>query len=123
MLRIEGRMKISLRLTFASALLSAATPAMAQQAPRVRHGDLIVTGYATPRSYQALDELGMSGMITAELWISKVLKGRAPARTLTIRYIAHMGLPQERELRFHLRQMKGIWVVCKQGGGQGYICK
>lgn len=74
---------------------------------------------------KALDEWGMSGMITAELRISRVLRGRAPSRTVTIRYIAHMDLPEDSALRFHLRRAPsgGSWVVCKQGGGQGYICE
>lgn len=117
-------MKIILRLAAASALLQSASPAAAQRDARVRPGDLIVMGYASTRSYEALDEFGMSGAMTAKLRILKVLRGRAPSRIVTIRYIAHMDLPKDRALRFHLRRSSsGTWLVCKQGGGQGYICK
>lgn len=80
-------------------------------------------GYPSTRSYEPLDEFGMSGVITARLRISKVLQGRAPSRMLTIRYIAHMDLPKDRARRFHLRRSSSdTWLVCKQGNGQGYIC-
>lgn len=118
--------KLPRRLALLAALLPAAAPAMAQDTSRVRPGDLVVMGYASSRSYEALDEFGMSNMITAELRISKVLRGRAPSNTLTIRYIAHMDLPEDSARRFHLRPLsKGarVWLVCKQGSGLGYICR
>lgn len=119
-------MKSTLRLAaVAVALLPAASPGAAAQDTRIRRGDLVVLAHASPRGYEPLDEFGMSGMITAELRISKVLRGRPPSRTLKIRYIAHMDLPEDSELRFHLRRAPSgsSWLVCKQGGGQGYICK
>jgi len=118
-------MKTILLLAAVCALLPSASLGAPGQETRIRHGDLVVLGYASPRSYEALDEFGMSGMITAELRISKVLQGRPPSRTLKIRYIAHMDLPEDSELRFHLRRVPSgsSWIVCKQGAGQGYICK
>lgn len=93
-------------------------------ASRIRHGDLVVMGYVRTQAYEVLDEYGMSTAITADLRISKVIRGRAPSRILTVRYIAHVDLPDDQDLRFHLRPTPtGTWLVCKQGGGQGYICK
>jgi len=117
--------KIILRLAAACALLPSASLGAAPQNTSIRQGDLVVLGYVSPRSYEALDEFGMSAMITAELRISKVLRGRPPSRALKIRYIARMDLPEDSELRFHLRRSPSgsAWIVCKQGGGQGYICK
>lgn len=120
-------MNTLLRLAAAAALLPSVSASLgaAPQDTRIRQGDLVVLGYARSRGYEPLDELAMSGMITAELRISKVLRGRPSSRTLTIRYIAHMNLPRNSELRFHLRRdaSNNSWMVCKQGGGQGYICE
>jgi hypothetical protein len=117
-------MKSVLRLVAASALALSASAGAKGPASSVRRDDLIVMGYAKTRAYEVLDEYGMSTAITADLRISKVISGRAPSRILTIRYIAHTDLRDDRELRFHLRRSAtATWLVCKQGDGQGYICK
>ena len=116
-------MKIILCLAGASVLLSSASLEAKGHASRIGRGDLLVTGYASTRAAEALDEFGMSSDITAELRISKVLRGRAPSQVLTIRYIAHTDLPEDSELRFHLRRSSAsTWLVCKEGKGLGYIC-
>ncbi|MBC9035234.1 hypothetical protein IAG41_22820 [Sphingomonas sp. JC676] len=117
-------MKIILPLALVSILSPPASLQAMQQDSHIRRDDLVVMGYVTAREYEALDEFGMSSIMTADLKISKVLRGRAPGGTLTIRYVAHMDLPENSELRFHLRRSSaGAWLVCKQGRGQGYICK
>lgn len=109
------------------AALTEALPASAEasgHASTFRPGDLVVMGYASTKAYEVLDEYGMSTAITADLRISKVVRGRAPSRILTVRYIAHADFRADRPLRFHLRRVSnGTWIVCKQGDGQGYICR
>ena len=87
--------------------------------------DLIAFGHVRTLTYEPLDELGMSGVMTARLTITRVLKGRAPSPVLTIKYIAHTDLPADQELRFHLRRAKdGIYLACRDRAGvRGYICK
>jgi hypothetical protein len=117
-------MKTVLCLLAAAALALSASAEAREPASPVRDGDLVVMGYARTRAYEVLDEYGMSTAITADLRVSRVIRGRAPSRILTIRYIAHGNLRDDLELRFHLRPTPaGTWLVCKQGDGQGYICR
>jgi hypothetical protein len=117
-------MNTILCLAGASVLLSSASLEAKGHAARIGRGDLVVTGYASTRAFEALDEFGMSSDITAELRISKVLRGHAPSHVLTIRYIAHTDWPKGLELRFHLRRSStATWLVCKEGNGLGYICE
>lgn len=117
-------MKITFLLLAVSALSSPAWPEARQNGSHIRRDDLVVIGHVTTHDYEAFDEFGMSGIMTGDLRISKVLRGRAPSKTLTIRYVAHMNLPENNELRFHLRRSSaGTWLVCKEGRGQGYICE
>ena len=91
----------------------------------VRTTDLVVFGHVSTLGYEPLDEFGMSGLMTARLTISRVLKGRAPSPVLTIKYMAHTVLPADLEIRFHLRRSKdGIYLVCRDPrGGRGFICE
>jgi hypothetical protein len=85
--------------------------------------DLVILGHVHGLLYEAIDEYGLSGRITARLSIARVLQGRAPAEELIIQYIAHQGFPEDREVRLHLRQAKdGSWIVCG-GDGRGYVCR
>jgi hypothetical protein len=111
-------------LVAASALASSLSVDARENVSPFRPGDLVVIGYTTTKGVEVLDEYGMSTAITADLRISKVIRGRAPSRTLTVRYIAHADLRTDRAFRFHLRQTpNGTWLVCKEDEGQGYICK
>lgn len=92
-------------------------------AARIARRDLVVVGRVKTVDYAALDDFGLNGQMTGQLTITRTLRGRPPSTQLTVRYIAHSYLPEESELRFHLRSAKnGIWLVCKQGEGRGYIC-
>lgn len=116
-------MRIALLLAAVSTAAASVPARSREQISRNDPQDLIVEGRATSLSYEALDEFGMSSAITAQLRISKVLRGRAPSSVITIRYIAHMDLPKTGNLRFHLRRSSTtIWLVCKEKGGLGYIC-
>jgi hypothetical protein len=118
-------MKILFHLALVPALLSPASVEASQHDSRFRRGDLLVTGHVKTRDYEALDgEFNLSVVMIAELRISKILRGRAPSRTVQVRYIAHMDLPEDAERRFHLRRASGsTWLVCKDGPGDGYICR
>jgi hypothetical protein len=118
-------MKILFQLALVPALLSPASLGATQHDSRFRRGDLVVTGQVKTRDYEALDgEFNLSLVMIADLRISKVLRGRAPSRTVRVRYIGHMDLPEDGELRFHLRRAsRDTWLVCKDGHGDGYICR
>ncbi|MDQ0249199.1 hypothetical protein J2W22_001246 [Sphingomonas kyeonggiensis] len=115
---------MKLLLALASVALSQSAPAeVTQEKARFRPGDLIVKGHVATRDYETLDsEFSLSAIMVADLKISKVLKGRPPSRTLTIRYIAHMDLPRDGEFTFHLRRSAGRWVACRKGLHEGYVC-
>jgi hypothetical protein len=119
-----ARVRIALTL---STFVLAATLAPAAGSARdssIRANDLVVFGKAKSLKYQALDEFGLNGQITARLTIIRVVHGRPPSPVLTIKYIAHSDLNEDRALRFHLRRSKDqIWLVCNEGGGRGYICR
>jgi hypothetical protein len=68
----------------------------------IRTNDLIVVGQVRTLKYDVLDELGMNGEITAQLTITRVLRGRPPSSKLTIKYVAHSPLAEDRDVRFHL---------------------
>ena len=90
---------------------------------RIARNDLVVVGRVKTVDYAALDDFGLNGQMTARLTITRTLRGRPPSSQLTIQYIAHSYLPEDSELRFHLRSTKnGIWLVCREGKGRGYIC-
>ena len=91
----------------------------------VPSSDLIVSGRVRTLTYDPLDEFGMSGVMTARLTITRVLKGRAPSPVLTIKYIAHTDLPADQDLRLRLRRANdGIYLVCKdERAVNGYICR
>jgi hypothetical protein len=87
--------------------------------------DLIVYGHVSTLTYEPLDEFGMSGVMTARLTVTRVVKGRAPSSVLAVKYIAHEDLPADQDRRFHLRRSKdGTYLVCRDPrGGRGYNCK
>lgn len=117
-------MKIILRLATLMAFVVSGTSEAKQRDPQIRRGDLVVMGHLTTREYEALDEFGASVATTADLKISRVLQGHAPSGNVTVRYIAHMDAPNNRDLRLHLRRsLGGTWLVCKEGRSEGYICR
>ena len=68
------------------------------------------------------DVFAMNAIFTGQLSITRVISGRPPSSLLTVKYIAHMDRPGD-EMRFHLRRSHdGIWFVCNDGKGRGYIC-
>ena len=86
--------------------------------------ELVVVGRIENLKYDALDDLGISGRITARLGITHVVRGHAPSQVLTFYYIAHSEFAEDRDFRFHLRQSKGgIWSACSDNGNQGYVCR
>lgn len=87
--------------------------------------DIIVFGTVDTLRYESFDDdLTMDGQFTARLTITRVVKGRPPSSTLTIKYIAHTDRPADYVGRYHLRRSKnGIWLACKGRGGRGYICQ
>ena len=88
-------------------------------------GDLDVYGRVHGLSFECLDEFCLSSSITARLTITRVVRGRPPARELTIKYIAHGDYSADTDFRFHLRPSaaEGAWLACQNGGGQGFICR
>ena len=118
--------RVRFALTLFAFVLTATLAPVAGSArdSRIRADDLIVFGQAKGLKYQALDEYGLDGQFTAQLTITRVVHGRPPSSVLTIKYIAHTDLDEDRALRFHLRRSKDqIWLVCNDGGGRGYICR
>lgn len=90
----------------------------------IRTEDLVVWGRVKSLDYEALDEFGFNGQITARLTITRVVRGRPPSSVLTIKYIAHTNYVEDRAFRFHLRRSKdGAWLACSDGGGRGYVCR
>ena len=89
-----------------------------------RPEELIVFGKLEDQRYLgSLDELGMNGIIEAQLRVSGVVKGRPPSRRFRVQYIAHGFLSGDRALRFRLRRdSDGTYFVCGEGG-PGFICK
>ncbi|MEG3179322.1 hypothetical protein [Sphingomonas sp. LT1P40] len=86
-------------------------------------GDLVVFGKLDQQEYsESLDELGLNGLITARLRITRVVSGRPPSELLRIQYIAHTYRSQGRAFLFHLRRSDdGTYLVCGEGG-RGFIC-
>ncbi len=109
----------------ATFLLQAETSLTSAQDISDRAGDLIVVGTVRNQEYvEALEELGMNGLITASLRVSRVIEGRPPSSHLKIRYIAHSFMSVKRERRFRLRRGEdGIYDVCSEDGGRGFICE
>jgi hypothetical protein len=114
---------VRLSLALSTFALTAALASGAGSA-RIARDDLVVEGRVKTLQYEALDEFGLNGQMTARLTITRVVRGRPPSAVLTIRYIEHSYLPEDSELHFHLRPTKsGIWLVCSQGKGRGYVCQ
>ena len=86
--------------------------------------DLVVIGHVQTLGVEPYpgDDLGMNAIITGRLSITRLISGRPPSSVLTVKYIAHMDRPTG-EMRLHLRRSnEGIWLVCNDGKGRGYIC-
>ena len=61
--------------------------------------------------------------ITARFRISRVVRGRAPSRLITIRYLAHTYRVEGRLIRLKLRaNASGTNTVCAVPGGEGLRC-
>ena len=113
-------------LALCTSFLAATFAPVARSAPITpnKATDLVVFGRVTTLNYEVLDDLGMSTAITAQLTITRVVRGRPPSSVLTIKYIAHSDRVPDREFRFHLRRSKqGIWLACKDSVGVGYVCR
>lgn len=109
-----------------AAALASGTGATADSAAKTgtQANDLVVLGQAEKSlAYEVLDEFGMNVRITARFRIARVIEGRLNPSTIKIRYIAHSDMPTDRELKLRLRRSEdGIYLVCGEGGGRGYIC-
>ena len=108
-------------LLLVMALVPSAAPARAGW----KAGDRDVYGRVQGLRFEGLDEFCMSSSITARLTITRVVRGRPPARELFIKYIAHGDYRADMEFRFHLRPSgaEGAWLACQNGRGQGFICR
>ncbi|HEV7341083.1 MAG TPA: hypothetical protein VGN68_05560 [Sphingopyxis sp.] len=102
--------------------LGTSTTSDAQKGSQVN--DLVVMGKVeNGLTYEVLDEFGMNVRITARFTISRVVTGRLTPPVIKIRYIAHGDMPTDREVELRLRRSDdGIYLVCSEGGGRGYIC-
>lgn len=88
--------------------------------------DLEVVGRLRNIDYQTIaepeDGIG-HGWITAEFRISRVMRGRAPSRLITIRYLAHTYRREDLPIRLRLKANRnGTYTVCAEPGGEGLIC-
>jgi hypothetical protein len=85
---------------------------------------LIVMGTLKNRDFQADDDWTITtGRVSADLYVTRVLSGRTPSRLVKIHYMAHMYRPEKIETRFRLRRSDtGVYLVCGEKGGIGYIC-
>lgn len=108
------------------AALASGTDATADSASKAdtQMEDLVVLGQADKSlAYEVLDEFGLNVRITARFRVARVIEGRLNPGTIKIRYIAHSDMPTDRELKLRLRRSEdGIYLVCSEGGGRGYIC-
>ena len=118
------------QVRYASFFCTAALTPMLSVLPGCAHRstavaqDLVVRGQVETLSYEALDELGLNGRMTARLTITRVISGRPPSPVLTVRYIAHSYLPADRSVRLRLRRSdEDTWLICSESGGRGYICR
>jgi hypothetical protein len=86
--------------------------------------DLVVFGKVQGQKFiETLGELGTDSVFTARFRVTRVQSGNSPSRMLTIRYIAHTYLSEDREFHFRLRPTSdGTYLVCSEGG-RGYVCK
>jgi len=104
-------------------LAIAFVPSAASARDGWKQGDLDVYGRVTRLSYESLGDNSWDVAFTARLTITRVVRGRPPARDLTVKYIAHTDLRHDRDFRFHLRQSEsGVWLRCGIDGGKGYVC-
>lgn len=119
------RMKSSLAMCIlAMAVAVAVAPPADAARSDWRAGDLIVVGWTSTLKYEVLDDLGMNGEITARLHITRMIRGRSPASTLTIKYVAHSPWRDHVPMRLHLsRAADGSWHVCNDGRARGFICR
>lgn len=88
--------------------------------------DLEVVGRLKNLDYESIDDpddlLG-HGWITARLRISRVLRGRAKSRLITVRYLAHTYRTEDSPVRLRLRaNSNGTYTVCAEPGGNGLVC-
>ena len=89
--------------------------------------DLEVVGRLRNLRWEHVDDpedlLG-HGWATAEFRISRVLRGRAPSRLITIRYFGHTYLTDRHPIRLRLRANgNGIYLVCARPGREGVVCR
>ncbi|HKT77971.1 MAG TPA: hypothetical protein VJQ78_14655 [Sphingobium sp.] len=104
-------------------MVAAQSPTNVQSQPPP---DLEVVGRLKNLDYMPIDDpediLG-HGWITAQLRISRVLKGRFPSRSIIIRYLAHTYRAESSPVRLKLRaNANGTYTVCAAPGGEGLVC-
>lgn len=104
-------------------IVATQSPASVQSPPPP---DLEVVGRLKNLDYQLADDpkdiLG-HGWITAQLRISRVLRGRSPSSLITIRYLAHTYRNESSPVRLDLRaNANGTYTVCAPPGGDGALC-
>lgn len=104
-------------------IIAAQSPATARPQPPP---DLEVVGRLRNIHYEPIDDpediLG-HGSITAKFRISRVLRGRASSRLITVRYLAHAYRSERSPIRLRLRaEANGTYTVCAEPGGEGLVC-
>ena len=110
-------------LRSALAILAVTATSCAGTRTKEQRTDLVVFGRVHAQEYiRALDEYGVSGLMTARLSIERVETGVPPSSVLPIQFIAHGFFREDRLIRLRLRQSgNGVFLVCGEGG-RGYIC-
>lgn len=87
--------------------------------------EVIVQGRLENLGYEPLDvpdDLIGHGIITANLHISRVLRGRVAAPVITVRYIEHGYLQSGPTFRYRLKKTRdGSYLICASGG-TGFRC-
>ena len=88
--------------------------------------DLIVIGKLANQDYQRVDiadDLIGHGWITADLRVTRTLRGKPPSQVLKIQYFAHTYLSEDQRVKLHLRRKEdNSYSVCAPAGSNGLQC-
>lgn len=86
--------------------------------------ELVVIGTLKNRDFKADDDWTITtGRASADLYVTRVISGRIPSRVIKVYYMAHMFRREKIETRFRLRRSDtGVYLVCGEKGGVGYVC-
>jgi hypothetical protein len=122
-----AHMGLARRLGLIAVSLAVVTPTVVAARHNTRSSkDLIVIGTIENLAYEHVDvpdDMLGHGWITARLHVVRVVEGKSPSSTLTVRYFAHTYMYGDRELRFHLRLGRdGTYAVCTESG-EGVRCR